>query len=137
MFGDAEGVRFASDYVLDETAFGAMALGQIPGSIQRVMQASGHTLGEIDGCYLNPLAFPVEAALRKQLGIPLDRFHSYVPQFGNSGSGAIPLAMTSRAGSRLREGLHISLLAAMGPGLAWSSAVVQTENLVCPELIEI
>jgi 3-oxoacyl-[acyl-carrier-protein] synthase-3 len=137
MFNNAEGVRFASDYVLDETAFGEMALGQIPGSMERVMQASGHSVGDFDACYLNPLAVPIEAALRKRLGIPLDRFHSCVPEFGSSGSGAIPLAMVSRGASRLREGRRTSLLAAMGPGLAWSSAVVQTENLVCPEILEV
>lgn len=137
MFSTEEGKRFASDYVLDETAFGEMALGQIPGSIRRVLAAAGKSLDDIDGCYANPLAFPIEAALRKQLGIPLDRFHSYIPEFGNSGSGAIPLAMASRGASRLREGRCTSLLAALGPGLAWSSAVVQTEDVACPEILEV
>lgn len=137
MFNTPDGVRFASDYVLDEAAFGEMALGQIPGSIRRVLEASANTPGNIDGCYFNPLAFPVESALRRRLGIPLDRFHSYIPEFGNSCSGSIPLAMTARGGSRLRCGGHTSLLAALGPGLAWSSAVVRTENLACPGILEV
>ncbi len=137
MFNDPEGVRFASDYVLDESAFGQMAIAQLPGSIQRVLAAAETNLDAIDACYFNPLAYPIEAALRRQLGIPLDRFHSFIPEFGGSGSGSIPLAMAARGASRLRAGERTSLLAALGPGLAWSSAVVQTESMVCPELVEV
>ena len=46
------------------------------------------------------------------------------------------MAMMARAGSRLREGRHTALLGGVGAGLAWSTAVITTENLVCPEIIE-
>lgn len=137
MFNDPAGVKFASDYVLDETAFSTMAQAQIPASIRRVLAASGRTMRDFDGCYFNPLAFPVESAVRRELGIPLDRFHSYVPEFGNSGSGAIPLAMVARGASRLSEGRRRSLLGGLGPGLAWSSAVIETQDLAIPELLEV
>jgi hypothetical protein len=38
--------------------------------------------------------------------------------------------------SRLREGRRASLLAGFGAGPAWGAAVVTTENLVCPDFVE-
>jgi 3-oxoacyl-[acyl-carrier-protein] synthase III len=137
MFNDPEGVRFASDYVLDETAFGQMAIGELPGCVERVLKAAGKTVEDLDGCYFNPISHPVEAAIRKRVGIPYDRFHSLIPEFGGSGSGSIPLALAARGASRLRRGARTSLLAALGPGLAWSSAVVQTEDFVCGDILEV
>jgi 3-oxoacyl-[acyl-carrier-protein] synthase-3 len=137
MFNDAAGLRFASDYTFDEAAFSGAAERELPGSIRRVAEAAGRSIEEIDSFYFNPLALPVEARIRKELGIPRDRFHSYVHEFGGGGSGAIPLAMVARGASRLRAAAQTSLLAGLGPGLAWSSAVINTANVVCPEVLEV
>jgi 3-oxoacyl-[acyl-carrier-protein] synthase-3 len=137
MFHDPDGIREASEYVLDCARLGAKAHDELPASMLRVLGAAGLTSREVDACYISQLALPIASAIRRDLHLPFDRLHSVVPEFGASGSGTIPLAMLARSGSRLCGGRQTSLLSAIGPGLAWGSALVTTENVACPELLEI
>jgi 3-oxoacyl-[acyl-carrier-protein] synthase-3 len=137
MFNDPDGIRSASEYVLDCAKLGSRAHSELPASMLRVLAAAGKTSREVEACYLSPLPLPVEAAIRHELHLPVDRLHSVLPEYGASGSGTIPLAMLARSASRLSAGRQTSLLSAIGPGLAWGSALVTTENVVCPELLEV
>lgn len=137
MFRDPDGIRFASDYVLDAARLGAKAHDELPASMLRILAAAGFTTREVDGCFTNHLPLTIETAIRRELNLPIDRFHSEICEYGASGSGTIPLAMLARTASRLRSGCQTSLLSAIGPGLAWSSALVVTEEIACPELLEI
>ncbi len=137
MFSEPDGVRFASDFVLDAARLGARAHDELPASMLRVLAAANLTSREVDACFISQLPLPIEIALRREMHFPVDRFHSAIHEFGASGSGTIPLAMLARTGSHLRTGWQTSLLSAMGPGLAWGSALVTTENIVCPEILEV
>jgi 3-oxoacyl-[acyl-carrier-protein] synthase-3 len=137
MFADPDGVRFASDYVLDAAKLGARAHDELPASMLRALAAAQITTRELDACYLAALPLPIESAIRRELHVPIDRLHSVVADFGASGSGTIPLAMLARSASALRAGRQASLLSAIGPGLAWASALITTDRVACPELLEV
>ncbi len=137
MFSDPNGVRFASEYVLDVARLGARAHDELPASMLRVLAAAGLTSREVDACFIGQLPLPIEIALRREMHLPVDRFHGTIWEYGASGSGTIPLAMLARTASRLRSGWQTSLLSAIGPGLAWGSALLTTESIACPELLEI
>jgi 3-oxoacyl-[acyl-carrier-protein] synthase-3 len=137
MFKDAAGLRYASEYVLDLGRIGARAHDELPASMLRVLEVAGLTSRDIDACYLSDLPLPVESAIRRELHLPIDRVHGVSPDYGESGSGTIPLAMLTRSASRFSMGKQISLLSAMGPGLAWGSALITTDSIACPELLEI
>jgi 3-oxoacyl-[acyl-carrier-protein] synthase III len=137
MFATEEATKSARDYVRDMGKYGEVAKREMPGCLSRVLEGAGKGMRDIDGCFFTPMTRPVEAAIRKEAGIPYDKFHSFVRDFGRCESGAIPVAMLARAASQLRAGRHTALLGAMGAGLAWSSAVITTENVVCPEIIEL
>ena len=77
-----------------------------------------------------------EENLRTQLGVRRDQYHGYTHEYGSGGSGGILLAMLARAASQLRRGPRISLLTGLGAGLAWGSALIETDRLVCPDIIE-
>jgi len=94
-------------------------------------------MADIDGCYINPMDLPVGAALRSEMEIPRDRFFNCNTEFGDCVSGSLPLAMIAASASRLRTGTFTSLLAGIGSGLAWGSAVLTTDHLVCPDIIEL
>ena len=137
MFADPNGIRYASEYVFDSGRMGARAHDELPASMLRVLEAAGLTSREVDGCYLSQLPLPVECAIRRELHLPVDRVHGVVAEYGASGSGTIPLAMLARSASRLSAGRQTSLLSAIGPGLAWGSALVTTDAIACPELLEV
>lgn len=137
MFADAESSRAANDFVFDRKTTDAVALRELPGSVRRVLEAAGKSMADLDGCYFNPLQPPAEASLRKELGIPSDMLHSVVNDLDGGDSGSIPLAMIAGGASRLRAGPRVSLLGGTGTGIAWGSALITTDCIVCPDIIEL
>lgn len=137
MFADAEGIAFASDFVLNATVLAERSQQELPGSIERVLAKAGVSIENIDACFLQPLSLPVEGKIRQKLGIPYEKFHGFQWEFGYAGSGSMPLAMLSRAAVPLRSGRQVSLFSGLGPGLAWGSAIIETEKIACPPILEI
>lgn len=137
MFSDADGIRMASDYVLDAAKLGAKAHDHLPASMLRVLATANCMSRDVDACYIAALPLPIATAIRRELHLPTDRFHGPTCDYGASGSGTIPLAMLARSATALSRGPHLSLLSAIGPGLAWGSALVTTDRIVCPELLEV
>jgi len=136
MFATPEAAAAARDFVRDYQTASATARREFPDCVGRVLQRARKSISDIDGCYFAPMPRLVECTIRKEVGIPYDKYHSYIPDFGRCGSGSIPLTMLARAASRLRAGRHSAVIGGMGAGLAWSAAFITTENLICPEIIE-
>ncbi len=137
MYATPEEIKISCDYVLDSTAIAAATRRELPASVRRLLDAAGASVAALDAWYFPLMGYAVESSVRGELGIPWDKFHASVPELGFGGSGAVPLAMLARGASQLRNGRHTSLLGAMGAGIAWASALVTTENLVCPDILEL
>jgi 3-oxoacyl-[acyl-carrier-protein] synthase III len=137
MFVDPDAAARACGFRLDSKKIGQLAQRELPLSVRRVMAHCGKAVSDFDGFYFNPLPMQDEANLRTELGIPFDRFHSEIREFGDGASGSAVLAMLARGASRLQSGCATSLIAGIGPGLAWGSAALPTENLVCSPILEV
>lgn len=137
MFNESQGIRYASDYIIDVARISARALKELPPSIERVLATAGLMLSEFDACFITSLPLPVQSALRTKLSLTVDRLNSTSYEYGWSGSGTIPLAMIARSGSLLRAGRYTSLFSGIGPGLAWGSAIVTTDKISCPPILEL
>jgi len=129
---DNPAVQFACDI----SACNEAAALELPRSTQAVMAHAGKSVADLDFCFAQPMTLDAEVHLRTTLGIPPDRFHGYTREYGSGGSGGILLAMLARAASQLRSGPRTSLLTGLGAGLAWGSALIETNRLVCPDIIE-
>lgn len=122
--------------VVNMERMGMLYQRDLPASIRRTLAAAGKTVEEIDAFYLNAAAYPREAALRSDLGIPRERFHSRVADITASNSGNIPLAMLAGSASALSGGARTSVVAATGSGGAYGSAVISTDQIACVPIIE-
>jgi 3-oxoacyl-[acyl-carrier-protein] synthase III len=132
----ATGVDLAMRYKQDLGALGETALRELPTCIRDVLAAAGQNLADVDHSFFQPVTMGADEALRRELGIPRDRFHSLIHEYGLGSSGGIVLAMLARASRALSSGRCTSLLAGIGAGFAWRSAVLNTEKVVCLEPIE-
>ncbi len=127
----------ANQICTDEAEVGVIAEAQLPDSVRRMLTLAGQAVEAVDEFYVQPLPLLVEDAIRKNLAISKDRFHGYLYEYGNCRSGGIPVAMLACSQTALRNGRCVSVFASMGMGSSWGSALVVTENLVCPDLIEV
>ena len=126
----------AMRYKMDLGAVAETALRELPGCMRAVLAEAGQEPSGLDYCFLQPITMATDDALRRDLGLPRDRFHSLTHEFGLGSSGGIVLAMLARASRALSSGRCTSLLAGIGAGFAWRSAVLNTEKVVCLEPIE-
>jgi 3-oxoacyl-[acyl-carrier-protein] synthase-3 len=126
----------AARFTLDLHVCYEVAARELPRSARAVLAEAGKRADEIDFCFVQPMDIVAEETLRAQLGFRKDRFHGFSHEYGSGGSGGILFAMLSRAASQLQNGPRSSLLTGIGAGLAWASAVIHTDGLVCPDLIE-
>jgi 3-oxoacyl-[acyl-carrier-protein] synthase-3 len=125
----------AVQFVLDMTACQAAALRELPVSIESVLSAATRKIEDVECCFVGPIGVDGEEAIRAQLGLRNDRFHGFTHEYGSGGSGSLIFAMLAREASRLQAGRCTSVFAGIGAGLAWSSALITTERLVCPDFI--
>lgn len=75
--------------------------------------------------------------IRTKLKIEPEKVPYSLNEYGNTSSASIPLTIVSRLNSELSVGRKNILACAFGVGLSWGSAFFETENLVCPPVIEI
>ena len=104
--------------------------------VRGALAQAGKCAEELDHCFLQTISLATDEAVRRDLGIARDRFHSRVDDLGSGGSGGIVMAMLARATRTLSSGRCTSALAGIGAGLAWSSAVLSTDRVVCLDPIE-
>ncbi len=126
----------AVQFIRDVSACDEVAGRELPRSARAVLAAAGKDLAEVDFCFVQPMGLEAEEKLRTDLGFRPDRFHGRTRGYGSGGSGGILLGMLAGAASQLQSGRRTSLLTGLGAGLAWGSALIHTDRLACPDLIE-
>jgi 3-oxoacyl-[acyl-carrier-protein] synthase-3 len=57
--------------------------------------------------------------------------------FGNTSSATIPVTLTHRLRNSLAAGKNTMILSGFGAGFSWGSALVTTDSMVCPAMIEL
>lgn len=76
-------------------------------------------------------------SVRKKLKLEPDKVPYSLYEFGNTSSATIPLTMLVNLKEFLISRKLRLVLSGFGVGLSWGSAYIETENIVCPELIEL
>jgi 3-oxoacyl-[acyl-carrier-protein] synthase-3 len=76
-------------------------------------------------------------SVRKKLNFPSNQTPYSLYEFGNSSSASIPLTIVTKLRTEMTEKKLNLLLSGFGVGLSWGSVFIQTENCICPPIIEI
>lgn len=76
-------------------------------------------------------------SVRKKLQLEPAKVPYSLYHYGNTSSATIPLTMLVNLRSQLQSQPLKLLLSGFGVGLSWGSAYLETEKIVCPELIEL
>ena len=76
-------------------------------------------------------------SIRKKLKVAPEKVPYSLYDYGNTSSATIPLTMLVKLNKALQSGKVKLLLSGFGVGLSWGSAYLETENIICPQLIEV
>jgi 3-oxoacyl-[acyl-carrier-protein] synthase-3 len=97
----------------------------IPESVERVLAATGRSIGEIDLLVPHQANMRIIEAARRKLGIAADRVFTNLQRYGNTSCASIPLCLDeARESGRLQPG-HLVLLMGFGAGLTWGSCLME------------
>lgn len=108
-----------------------------PKSVNLLLEKYSLNKDEIDFFVFHQANKILNEKIRTKLKIEPEKVPYSLEEFGNTSSASIPLTIVSRLSGQLKTGKHKIVGCAFGVGLSWGSVAFETENLICPDVIQI
>ncbi len=112
-------------------------LREVVPNIKALLKQTGQSLDQIDHVVFHQANRLINETLRKMLKLDPAKVPYSIREFGNTSGASVPLTMLVALRDPLRNESLMLLLSAFGVGLSWGSAIVETNRLCIPELIEV
>lgn len=130
-------VRNKLQYIMDGAAVFTFTITTVPKSIALLMEKNQIENKNVDFLLLHQANKMIVDKVSGKLKFEEKRVPTSYEKFGNTSCSSIPLTMVSKIKSNL-ETKKLNLIACgFGSGLSWATAYFETENIVCPDLIEV
>lgn len=101
------------------------AVTLLPEAVREVTRRANVSLDEVDWFIAHQANDRINAAVRKDLGVPEEKVPSNIANYGNTSAGTIPILVDEmRRDGRLVAGQLICFLA-LGAGLNWGTALLR------------
>ena len=101
------------------------AVKNISAAAEAALAANGKTGGDVDMVVAHQANIRILAGVAERLGLPLDKFYLNIHKYGNTSSASIPIALDEAAREGKVKPGDLLLMAALGAGLSWGSALVR------------
>jgi 3-oxoacyl-[acyl-carrier-protein] synthase-3 len=93
-----------------------------PRLVRRLAQEGGFTVGEIDFLIFTQVRRPSVELVMAELGLPMDRTHTIMEDWGYTGSACVPMALhDAREKGKIKPG---DLVVLVGSGVGYNQAAV-------------
>ncbi len=112
------------------------SLREVVPNIKTTLKQFNRQLDEFDFLLFHQANRLINETIRKMLKVNPERVPYSLNDFGNTSCSSIPLTMVSQIRDVLREKPQKLLLSAFGIGLSWGTALIETDEIVVPELTE-
>jgi 3-oxoacyl-[acyl-carrier-protein] synthase-3 len=123
--GASDPVNPADCLYMDGPEIFKFTLDIVPKSVQRLLDKSAKSLGDIDLFVFHQANRHMLDHLRKRLGIPEEKFHVFMENCGNTVSSTIPIALKNAMDEgRLAAGCLV-MLVGFGVGYSWGATLLR------------
>jgi 3-oxoacyl-[acyl-carrier-protein] synthase-3 len=112
-------------------------LREVVPNIKALLRETGMTLDQIDHLVFHQANRLINETLRKMLKLDPAKVPWSIREFGNTSGASVPLTMVTALHNELTTTPRRLLLSAFGVGLSWGSAIIETENIFIPPLVEL
>jgi 3-oxoacyl-[acyl-carrier-protein] synthase-3 len=109
---------------------------EVPKDIKSILEKSGIENESIDFWIFHQANQYMNQYLAKKLKLKSDVIPTSIEKFGNTSSVSIPLTMVYKLSEELQQPKKL-LLSGFGVGMAWASAILNTDVIFIPEIIEV
>ena len=113
------------------------SLKEVKPNVSRILHEYGVHMDEVDYVVFHQANKLINESIRKKLKLPLEKVPYSLDRYGNTSSASIPLTIVSELKEKVSKGKNKLLISGFGVGLSWGSALIDLEDLVCPDIIEI
>lgn len=133
-----EGVeRNATQCAMDGMSVFSFAITRPGQCIKSLCEHFAFDLTKIDYLLIHQANKMIDEKIRRKLKLEAKQVPYSMMNYGNTSSCTIPVTMISQIREKLNDGVNELVLCGFGSGLSWGSAHIYTENIICPEMIEL
>ena len=101
------------------------AVKNISAAAEAALAANGKTPADIDWVVAHQANIRILQGVAERCGLPLDKFYLNIHKYGNTSSASIPIALDEAVREGKIKAGDLLLMAALGAGLSWGSALVR------------
>ncbi|HEY2749365.1 MAG TPA: beta-ketoacyl-ACP synthase III [Polyangia bacterium] len=101
------------------------AVKNISSAAKTALEANGKSPADVDWVVAHQANLRILEAVAERCGLPLEKFYLNIHKYGNTSSASIPIALDEAAREGKVKPGDLLLMAALGAGLSWGSALVR------------
>ena len=105
--------------------------------IQQLLELTQTNVAEIDYLVLHQANQFLSDLIAKKVGIGPNKTPSSLFEYGNTSCATIPVTLVSQLKEVLTKDKSKMLLSGFGVGLSWANAIIETDSVVCTEMVEV
>lgn len=113
------------------------SLREVVPNIKKLLKENNRKIEDFDYLVLHQANKLINKTIVKMLKFDKTKVPETLSKFGNTSSASIPLTIVSELREDIKEKKLKLLLSAFGIGLSWGTIFIETNKIVCPEIIEI
>ena len=115
----------------------SFAISKVPKAVKKLCAEFAVNIEDIDFFTFHQANKLILENIAKRLKISIDRVPMSLKNYGNTTSASIPLTLVSECGKILSNSHKRHIVCGFGTGISWGTAYFETNNLVCPTVVEI
>jgi len=133
-----EGVKLRpADMYLDGIKVFNFSLREVAANINTLTKYNNLTPDNFDYVVLHQANKLMNESIRKKLGLAIEKVPYSMYEYGNTSSASIPVTLVHALQQRLVSSPVKLILSGFGVGLSWGSVALETDKIICPNIIEI
>lgn len=129
--------RNATHVILNGIDIFSFGISSIPVHVNELLDYTELKRDEVNFFIFHQANLLLNETIRKKMKLTASQVPYSLNHFGNTSSASIPLTMTTQIREQLQTQKLKLVTSGFGVGLSWGSAFLETDKIICPELIEI
>ncbi len=132
----SEGIyRNNFNIALDGIKIFNFSLREVKPNILKLLKAYDIPIDSIDYFVFHQANLLMNETIRKQLKLDPEKVPYSLKNYGNTSSASIPLTIVTQLSKVVSSGKLKLLLSGFGVGLSWGSVILETNNIICPDIL--